>query len=614
MNERGGTSEFSLEVAASDVENTTLNNVDIIILDGSNPVGVVSEAERITQEASGVEESSSTEGCRTIGRIACGSCPMALFCLDASGNPNKVENQEDDEKPKEEPTEPKKSYLEELLSPDDSKIVVAVPETSMVDKGPKDLQKESPEKITTAPQAKQPKPEISQSTIVVSEVVEPAPQTVEASQIKIPEVVIEIGSKPVTVSQPVGKTNPVVKIAPNEVTSNKTPNANSPEVITIQNSPVKSVKSIDDIVEQSQPASPAQLTAEPGASEIKEIDRHQSAPAKAHLEEVVASGGNEEAIEPIQAVAEAEVDTTSIYLADVAERPQAMTEVATNQAETVEKSSEPIIELIVGATTSDKPILVEEDMAGQYQTTIETEVGATTEVEFASQAITEITTDLTIEISEPSEQLPDSTIDIAVLAPYISYTPPDVAPMLDLVPALDVVSGQDDREIVPTLEITDFIDTPSVDSSIRLADEEVVVVRLPEDDTISLEVQEVVDRSLDDAYEVEATIDNTTTMLSQPEETLDGIALDDDFEVAVMDYTQDGRDSSPYPELAETDESVGDHDYNLTNLVSSGGGSLSGHFGGVRQVAVIGMLAIFMALKTKTARTLRIAKFETLVS
>ena len=31
MNERSGTSEFSLEVAASDVENTTLNNVDIII-------------------------------------------------------------------------------------------------------------------------------------------------------------------------------------------------------------------------------------------------------------------------------------------------------------------------------------------------------------------------------------------------------------------------------------------------------------------------------------------------------------------------------------------------------------------------------------------------------
>ena len=477
-----------------------------------------------------------------------------------------------------------------------------------------DLKPKAPDTKPKVVEIEQPEPEIPQSPIVATEVVAPAPQPVEASQIKIPEVAIKIESKPVTVSQPVEKTNPVVKIAPNEMTSNKAPNVNSPEVITIQNSPVKLVKSIDNIVEQPQPASPVQPTVEPVASANKEIDRHQSAPAKAHLKEVVASGGDAEVIEPIQAVAEAEADTTSIYLVDVAERPQEMSEIATNQAGTVEKSSEPSIELLVGASTSDKPVLVEEDMAGQDQIKIETEVGARAEVEFASQAIAEVTTDLPIEISEPSDQLPDSTIDIAVIAPDIAYTTPDVVPTLDLAPALDVVPEQDDREIVPTLEITDFIDTPSVDSSIRLADEEVVVVRLPEDDTISLEVQEVVDRSLDDAYEVEATIDNTTTMLSQPEETLDGIALDDDFEVAVMDYTQDGRDSSPDPELAETDESVGDHDYNLTNLVSSGGGSLSGHFGGVRQVAVIGMLAIFMALKTKTARTLRIAKFETLVS
>lgn len=607
MNERGGTSVASLEDAAPvDKITTTDDTIEIpsdLGLGRADSTAKVEAAPEANKEVEMTPERRDAV-CNNMASAACESCALVSNCPILMLK-NARANQE--KKPE------KESYLEDLLSGNEGIVVAGYKNREKVNTA-QDLKPKAPDTKPKVVEIEQPEPEIPQSPIVVTEVVAPAPQPVEASQIKIPEVAIKIESKPVTVSQPIEKTNPVVKIAPNEMTSNKAPNVNSPEVITIKNSPVKLVKSIDNIVEQPQPASPAQPTVEPVASAIKEIDRHQSAPAKAHLEEVVASGGDAEVIEPIQAVAEAEADTTSIYLVDVAERPQEMSEIATNQAGTVEKSSEPSIELLVGASTSDKPILIGEDMAGQDQIKIETEVGARAEVEFASQAIAEVTTDLPIEISEPSDQLPDSTIDIAVIAPDIAYTTPDVVPTLDLAPALDVVPEQDDREIVTTPEPIDLIDALPIDSPIRLADGEVVFVRLPEVDIISVTVQEVVDRSLDDAREVEATIDNTPAMLSQPEETLGDIALDDDFEVAVMDYTQDGRDSSPDPELAETDESVGDHDYSLTNLASSGGGSLSGHFGGVRQVAVIGMLAIFMALKTKTARTLRIAKFETLVS
>ena len=587
MNERSGTSIDSLEATAYDVENTTVEIMPVN--DEMSTPGLNKEVKMTPERRSAV--------CGDMASAACESCAAVSNCAILMLKNVSKENKE--EKPEDE------SYLEDLLSDKEEGTVVAGYKNREKVNTAQDLKPKATDNKPKVVEIEQPKPEIPQSPIVATEVVAPAPQPVEASQIKIPEVAIKIESKPVTVSQLVEKTNPVVKIAPNEVTTNKAPTANSPEVITIQNNPVKSVKSIDNIVEQPQPASPVQPTVEPVASANKEIDRHQSAPAKAHLEEVVASGGDAEVIEPIQAVAEAEADTTSIYLVDVAERPQEMSEIATNQAGTVEKSSEPSIELLVGASTSDKPILIEEDMAGQDQIKIETEVGARAEVEFASQAIAEVTTDLPIEISEPSDQLPDSTIDIAVIAPDIAYTTPDVVPTLDLAPALDVVPEQDDREIVTTPESIDLIDTLPIDSPIRLADGEVVVVRLPEVDIISVAVQEVVDRSLDDAREVEATIDNTPAMLSQPEETLDDIALDDDFEVAVMDYTQDRRDSSPDPELAETDESVGDHDYSLTNPAKSGGGSLSGRFGDVRQVVTIGMLAMFMALKIKTASTMR---------
>lgn len=598
MNERGGTSVAVLEVSASDVENTTPNSTGTDLLN-PNP-------EKKDEDA---------KSCQTMAKIACGACPLALFCLDKSGNPKKEVGEEVSEsEPDKEPEEEPQSYLQRLLSEkkcDD--IVVAVSSRPPVRKQTENKKTNANISKVATIETDQPNPQTPQSQMANPVVTAVTKATSEANQNNTAEVVAEAQPGPLAGGQESKALDSAEQIESSKVTANR-----PPEIRVAQVKPIESaepIKPAATTVQQPQPITPSKAAIESVRPETIEVANYHPSQSEAYSVSIAVSSS--ELVENNSTPTITQIETVETETAEEAkisfsiEDKQVQTELAPASTEQVSKPTESVSVSFKQASVSDvfapasieqtplntvaeeaetigrpsnasESILVENDAAmhGHLASESETEVWAESElkVEFVEPRKMKISSDLFVNRFEPSEQIvktvdtltlegspekvliPTYTAGEVASTPYVANDTLDVAPTPHLVPTLDVAVGPGFDSEEAGFNWQSELSKEASEAPIDLIEGAGIYIRRPE-------------------IEIDKPISETENLHEA------------DDEVADYSYSKHLHDSPDDVVVVRT---------------SRGSSSLPSGLGTIRQMMSIGVLAVFMALRTKTKTPLRV--------